>query len=207
MKLIIVGAGGHGREIASIVAAMPHAPELLGFLDDGLDPGAYSFGSVLGPSSQIPDAATHFVVGIGSPHVRETVALSLHASGLEAFTAVHPMASVGERVMLGDGCVLGAGTHLVCDVTIGNHTQLHANCVVSHDGVLGDYVVVTPRVALAGNVTIGDRAWLGVGCTLNMGVTVGADALVGAGAVVIRDVAPNDVVIGNPAKVLRQNRP
>lgn len=111
------------------------------------------------------------------------------------------------RVKIGPGAILCGFTQFTSDITIG--TGFHANIYsyVAHDCRIGDYVTFTPVVKCNGNVEIGDHAYIGTGAILKQGVPgqplrVGAGAVVGMGAVVTKDVAPGETVVGNPARLM-----
>ena len=197
--VVVVGVGGHGRELFDLARSCGLDP--IGYLDDAVPPGDHDFGLIVGTTAEPPDTAHSFIAGIGAPAIREQVVARLEALGLVACAPlVHPTAVIGDRVELSAGCAIGAGTVVTVDVEIGPHVHVHANGVVAHDCVLGDYATLTPRVALAGDVRIGPRSFIGVGATLNRGITVGADTIVGAGSVVIGDVEPGRTVVGVPAR-------
>ena len=176
----------------------------LGYLDDDFEAQGDGTGSVLGRFNEIPQEATHFLIGIGWPQAREAV-VPMVGSGLSPFVAVHPAATWEQLSTVGAGAVVGAGTVATTAVSIGSHTHIHANCVLAHDVTLGTFCTVTPGVSISGNVTIGDRVWLGVGSSVMQGVTIGDDVVVGAGAVVIDDVASGATVVGVPARPLNRS--
>lgn len=203
-RVVVVGCGGHGREIAALVSAMP-GTEFLGFVDDA-PPADWdaSAGAILGHSMSVAKhGATHAVVGVGSPEVREKLVAGLDFGDLEFLRAVHPSAQIGPRVSLGPGCVIGPGSVVTADARLHGHVHLHANCVVSHDCNLDQYTTLAPRVAIAGDVTIESGAFIGVGAAVNRGITIGTRAVVGAGAVVVADVERFTTVVGVPAKPMQ----
>lgn len=207
MKLAIIGAGGHGREIASIARSLHGERVSISFWDDGLSIGEYDFGRVEGRVDELrSDKASHFVIGIGDPATRAFISNENGFEGIEPARLVHPSAVIGDRCEIGAGSVVGPGSVITCDTTVGTHTHVHANVVISHNCRLENFIAVTPGVSLAGDVTIREMAWLGVGCTVNRGIEVGRSALVGAGAVVLSDVEAEDVVAGVPARSLNPER-
>ncbi len=113
---------------------------------------------------------------------------------------VHPLASVGSVVDLGDGTVLAAGARLTTDITVGVHCYVGPNATIGHDAVLGDYVTVLPGATVSGAVRLETGVLVGTGANLRQGVTVGEGATIGAGAVVVDDVAPGTTVVGVPAR-------
>lgn len=203
MQLAIIGAGGHGRELAAIARAQHGESIKITFWDDNFERGVHEFGEVSGRVDELSnDSASHLLIGIGDPATRAAMANRYEVSELEPMTAVHPSAQIGERCTIGAGSVVGPGSVVTCDASIGAHAHIHANVVISHDCVLEDFVVVTPGVSIAGDVTIRELSWIGVGSTINRGLEIGRAALVGAGAVVINDVDASDVVAGVPARSL-----
>ena len=207
MELAIIGAGGHGREIAAIARAEHGSDLSITYWDDAIAPGSYNFGTVGGRIDELSsENASHYLIGIGDPATRVSMSQRYEVSGLKPLTAIHPTAVIGERCNIGAGSVIGPSSTLTCDTDIGLHTHIHANVVISHDCFVDDFVVITPGVSIAGDVRVEKLAWIGVGATINRGVVIGRAALVGAGAVVIADVDPNDVVAGVPARSLDPQR-
>lgn len=111
-----------------------------------------------------------------------------------------------------------------------NHLEMGVNSFINYDCImlnnamvkLGDNVLVGPKVSFytamhpidakqreqwlvyAKPITVEDNVWIGGSATILGGVTIGKNAIVGAGAVVTKDVEPNTIVVGNPARVLRK---
>lgn len=204
--LVIVGAGGHGRETLDIVEAI-NAVEptwnFLGFIDEGPGiadrlerRGAAIIGA--GPA-EVPSGAA-YVIGIGSSDVRSRIDAEFSAQGVEAATLIHPAATVASDNRLGDGVLVAAGARVTTNVALGRHVHLNVNAVVSHDCVVGDFATLSPGVHLNGEVTVGERAFFGTGAIVTPQRTIGADAQVGAGAVVIHDVPASVTAVGVPAR-------
>lgn len=210
--LVIVGGGGHGREIATIVLDLNRVTptfELVGVLADGHwdEPLLDRLGvRRIGPVSDLAALEAEFVIGIGDGPARRRVDRLAAEAGRRAASLVHPTATVGRSVTVGPGFVAFPGARVTTDVTIGRHVHLNLNATVSHDCVVGDYVTLSPGAAVAGRVTLGVAATLGVHACVLPGVTVGADAMVGAGAVVRDDVPDGDVVVGVPARSISRRR-
>lgn len=199
--IVIVGCGGHGREIFGIITACGDRWRVLGFVDDA--PGETNLrrverlGSrVLGPVAALDDLDARYVIGIGDPRIRARIAVP----GRPAATLVHPAATVGLETTLGEGVVLFPGARVTTNVTLGRHVHLNQNATVGHDSVLEDFVQVNPLAAVSGDCRIGEAALIGTTAAVLQGLTVGARATVGAGACVVRDVAPATVVKGVPAR-------
>jgi sugar O-acyltransferase (sialic acid O-acetyltransferase NeuD family) len=205
--LVVVGAGGHGRELIDTLAALGRTDgrwRVLGVVDD--DPTANRerldrLGvAVLGPLSWLEEHPHPFAMGIGTSATRRIVARRLDAAGCPAPAVVHPGASVGSDSQLGDGVVVFERTVVTTNVTIGRHSHLNVGCAVQHDTVVGDYVQFSPGVYVNGDCTIGHDVFLGTGAIVTRGCRVGDGARIGAGAVVLADVPEGQTVVGVPAR-------
>lgn len=203
-QVIIVGAGGHGREVAHVLRARHSAGRaavtLIGFLDDAqvdpalLAPFAPRLGTVADGLARFPEAA--LIGGVADGRVRER----LVGGRTPGPPLVHPLADVGEDIALGAGSVICSHASLTTHITVGEHVHVSRGAAIGHDTVLEDYVSVMPLAAVSGNVHLGRGAFVGTGATIRQGVRVGAWAVVGMGAVVLEDVPPAMTVVGNPAR-------
>lgn len=208
--LVIVGAGGHARELLDIVDAInADAPtwNIIGLLADDVaapDLVARRGVEVIGPSHAIAQFSGDYAIGVGSPRARQRIDAQLREHNRHSVTLRHPTAIVASQVELGDGCVLAAQSILTTNIRVGRHVHLNIAASVSHDGVLGDYTTLAPGVRLAGNVTTHDGVDIGVGAVCRPGVTLGAWSVVGAGAAVVTDVPAETVFAGVPARELRR---
>lgn len=215
--IIVIGAGGFGREVADVIEAMntPHARtwDLLGVVDDA--PSAENLASLahrqlpyLGTIDEILTAPgrPRYVIGIGSPSARRRIAARFDAAGFVAATIVHPAASQGANIKLGAGCVVCAGVRLTTNICLGSHVHLNINSTVGHDSTVGDFVSVNPLASISGDCIIQDDAVVGVCASIINGLTVGRGAAVGGGACVVRSVEDHTTVVGVPAKPLTDRR-
>lgn len=206
--LVIVGAGGQGREMLDTVEALNRVERtwnFLGFLADD-ERSADLVGargvSILGPVSRLGQLDADYVIGIGDPAVRRTVDELATAAGRVPATLVHPSAQVGSEVTLGAGAYVAPTAVLTTNVAVGRHTIVNVGASLSHDVVVGDFATIGPGTRLAGNVRVGDDADLGVGVVARPGSTIGGATVVGAGAVVIGDLPAGIVAVGVPAAPL-----
>lgn len=206
--LVIVGAGGHAREMHQCVLAINRRQptwNFLGFVDDFATASDVAACPVLGPGSWLRGRDCSVLVAIGAPAVRRKVVRELLAEGVSEFaTIVHPSAQIGNSVRLGAGCMVGAGGILTADIEIGQHAIINTGAVVSHDCRVGDFCTIAPMSCLCGAVQLGEGAELGAGVTVVPGVSLGAWSMAGAGTTLVRDVAPNETVVGAPNRVIKK---
>lgn len=210
-EIVIVGAGGFGREVLTLLRGINAAEPrwtIVGFVDDRPElAGALVAGlPVLGPVDTIVSGgtATHFTLGVGSPVVKRNLAERLSASGLIAPTLIHPSVVCSESVRVAEGGILCAGCVLTSDIALSRFVTLHMGCTVGHDVVLHEFCTVAPGVNISGNVTIGSGTCVGTGSAIVQGYTIGEWSVIGAGAVVASDLPANCTAVGVPAKRIKQ---
>jgi sugar O-acyltransferase (sialic acid O-acetyltransferase NeuD family) len=207
--MIIVGAGGHGRETAFAHLQAAEPDSFLGFLDDHLRGTTPEGWPVLGALDAAPlHANARFHVAVNDPRARRTIVGRLTALGVSRWaTVVHPDVRLHGSVQLGEGCSILGGCQVTTNIRIGNHCILNRGSQLSHDCVLGDFCSLNPTACVAGNVSIADGCQLGSGCLVRQGHRIGAGAMIGMGAVVVKDVSSEGVLAGNPARLLRKGLP
>ena len=210
-QIIVCGAGGFGREIAWLVDSCSDSEahyEVVCFVDDG----AEQRGKVVNGIEVLewerarqrwPDARV--VVAIGTPQVRERVAARAEAAGVACATMIHPRVERSRWLEVGEGTVICAGNILTTNIRLGRHVQINLDCTIGHDVIMGDYATLAPGVHVSGCVHLGRRVYVGTGAVIINGdasipLVVGDDAVIGAGACVIRSVPPGTTVVGVPAK-------
>jgi len=203
--LIIVCAGGFGRETAAAVQADDRW-ELLGFADD--DPalrgrrvdGVPVLGSPEGAIGETPEAQVVVCQAGPSSGLRRAIVSRLQLPPARYATIVHPTAWLAGSAGIGPGTVVLAGVVATTTVEIGRHVAVMPGVVITHDDIVEDYATLAAGVRLGGGVRIGAGAYLGAGALLRDGVSVGAGAVVGMGAVVTRSVPPGETWYGTPAR-------
>lgn len=211
-QLVVVGAGGFGREVIDVVDAINAAAptlvwDLVGVVDDApsdanlerLEKRGTSYLGTVDLHLTEPSPA-HYVVGIGSPRVRRTIAERFDGAGRTAATLVHPAATTGFDVRIGGGTVICAGVRLTTNISVGRHVHLNPNVTVGHDSELLDFVSMNPASSASGDCVIEEGVLIGVGAVILNGLTVGTESTVGGGACVVKDVPSRATVKGVPAR-------
>lgn len=203
--LVIVCAGGFGRETAAAVQA-DNRWELLGFADD--DPalrgrrvdGVSVLGSPEEAIGEAPEAQVVVCQAGPASALRRALVSRLQLPPECYATIVHPTAWLADSVSIGPGSVVLAGVVATSSIKIGTHVAIMPGVVITHDDIVEDYATLAAGVRLGGGVRIGSGAYLGAGALVRDGITVGAGAVVGMGAVVTRSVPPGEIWFGIPAR-------
>lgn len=207
-SLVIVGAGGLGREVAALVETINRDTPtwaLTGFVDDD---DALRNDSVMGyPVRGTVDWLTrqmdlHFVIAVGDGALRERIAEQLGDCAVRPATLAHPATSVHRTTQVGAGSVLCRGVAPTVNLHIGPHAFLNLNCTVGHDSILKSFVTLHPGVHISGSVRLGKGVSMGTGAVVIPDTTIGANTTVGAGAVVTEDLPANCTAVGTPARPL-----
>lgn len=208
-RVVVIGAGGHGREIADVVVACGHAGaglEFQGFLDDdpALHGRTFCGAPVLGPLEWLKGRTddVQAVLGIGMPRVKRAVVARAAELGVKFRTLIHPSASLTPWVTIGEGAFIAAGCVLTNEIEIGAHAHINRCVTVGHDCRIGSFCHVAPGAVISGNVQLEEGTDIGANATVLQNLTVGAWAIVGAGAVVTRSLAAGVTAVGVPARPL-----
>jgi sugar O-acyltransferase (sialic acid O-acetyltransferase NeuD family) len=208
--LIILGTGGSAYDVLDIVGALNAASpawQPVGFLDDARPAGSQYLGlPILGglrEAGNIEDGFFVNVIGSDSSFRRRPEIVGATGLARERFaTLVHPQASVSPWAKLGQGVYVSYGVSIGGGVVVGDHVSFSPACVVGHDSVVEDFALIAPQAVISGFVRLGRSCYVGAGAMVRQRHRVGEGALVGLGAVVVKDVAARTTVVGNPARPL-----
>lgn len=203
--LAIIGAGGHGHVVADAAEASGNWSRIV-FFDDSKDrvirnPDWRILGSIDEFFSlQVCDAAV--IVAIGNNHLRKQILDRLVEAGYEIATVIHPSATVSRHAKICEGTAVMAMAVVNIGAVIGRGCIINTGSSVDHDCQLGDAVHVSPGARLAGNVAVGHESWIGIASCIREGIVIDRNAVVGAGAVVIKPVPADVTVVGNPGRLI-----
>jgi acetyltransferase EpsM len=205
-RIVILGAGGHGRVVLDILLqAGPH--QVLGFLDNNAEIHGRRIDGlpVLGAIDDLPAVAEQqgcdgVIIAIGDNGARRGLARRVEAAGIDLISAIHPSATLAHNAMVGRNVVVAAGVVVCAHCQIGNSVILNTGCIIDYQTMIGEGTHICPGVRIAGRVKIEPGVFVGIGATVIPKVTLGCEAIVGAGAVVIEDVPALATVVGVPAR-------
>lgn len=211
-KLVIIGAGGLGREVLWLARECNKVEkrwDILGFIDENekLHGQVLCDVQVLGGLTWLEENSTKdtmAVCGVGKPSIRKELAEKTRDIGLGFASLIHPSTCMSDYVEVGEGVVVTANNIITTQVTLGDHVFLNLNCTVGHDTVLEDYVNCAPGCNISGNVTLKMGVHIGTQVSILPGVTIGGWSRIGAGATVIDDIPEKSVAVGVPAKVIKK---
>ena len=200
-RLVIYGAGGHGRSLAALIHKAG-IYEIIGFLDDGVAAGGEVLGlPILGGNEKLTTLAqddirmaVNGVGGIGDLQSRLDVYSLLNKAGFHTPSVIHPAAFLEDSAILADGVQVFPFAYLGTQVRVGYGCIINTGAIVSHDCELASYVNLSPGATLAGGVTMGEAALIGMRATVNLNVRIGARARIGNGATVKADVPDGGMV-------------
>jgi sugar O-acyltransferase (sialic acid O-acetyltransferase NeuD family) len=206
-QVLIIGAGGWGREVLSQMQGDPdHGRKWVvkGFLDsrtqvlDGLGCDVAVLGD---PMTHVPAPDEAFVCAMGDPRARHQYAQPILSKDGK-FIPIRTGAYVSPRVHYGTGSFLCHRVQISPDVSIGDFANVHTQTVIGHDVRIGSYAQIGAMVFIGGGTQIGDFAIIHPHATILPGIEIGEGATVGAGAVVVKRVPAGATVFGNPARTI-----
>ena len=203
-KLIIVGAGGHGKVVADAAFAMQKWEKIC-FLDNHETScnGRLVIGEFSDLSSELKKDFADVVVAVGDNYMRAELLLKIKKLGFNLPVVVHPYSWISGFAEIEAGSFISAGVVINANAKVGFGSIINTSAVIEHDCIIDEYVHISPNVALAGKVVVGKNSWIGVGANVIEGMQIGKNVIIGAGSVVINNIIDNVVVVGVPAKIIK----
>lgn len=210
-KLAIYGAGGFGREVLTLINDINkicNKYDVLGFYDDGHSAGEVINGyKTLGGIDALNSVteSISIVLAVGSPSIKRSILEKIINPYVKFPTLIHPSVIIMDKnySTIDCGCIVCAGVIISVNTILKRFVALDWNCTVGHDTEIKDYCSFMPSVNVSGESTIGEGVYVGVGAKLINRLTVGDNTIIGAGAVVAKDLPANCTAVGVPAKVIK----
>ena len=210
--IAIFGAGGFGREVASLINRINDTNpswNIIGFFDDGVETGVRvcHYGYVLGGMTELNawETPLDVAIAIGNPKSLHGVVERITNSKVSFPNVIAPNFGVSDKVTfsIGEGNIIGSGCAVSVDVKIGNYNIFNADVIMGHDTQIGNYNVLMPDIRVSGEVSIGEENLIGVGSIILQQIKVGKNVHLGAGAVLMTKPKDGGTYIGNPAKLFK----
>jgi sugar O-acyltransferase (sialic acid O-acetyltransferase NeuD family) len=214
-RLCIIGAGGFAREVAWLVGDINRDTptyEFLGYVVSNLSALREhdSRDQVLGDFRWLEEnrsGVDALAMGIGAPAAKNGISAELESKfpHLQWPALVHPSARFDrDSTELGRGAIICAGVIGTVNVIFEPFAMVNLACTIGHEARIGRAAVLNPTVNISGGVVLEEEVLVGTGAQILQYVRVGARAIVGAGAVVNKEVMPGETVVGIPAKPLHK---
>ena len=211
-KIVIYGAGGCGREVASIIEVLNSISprySIVGFVDDtesfraGDTINGYSW---LGQKEWLLKHKDEFlcVCAIGTSHNRAVLQKELSQKGVQFETIIAYGTYIGPYSKIGNGCILYGGITISANCVVGDGVLLNQGCNIGHDSVIGDFTSIMPGTGISGGVKIGSEVSIGGHAFIIPGRKIGDNAVIAAGSVVFTNVKAGTTVLGNPARRIKE---
>jgi sugar O-acyltransferase (sialic acid O-acetyltransferase NeuD family) len=206
-ELVIVGAGGFGREVAWLVEEINQKIptwDIVGFVDDDKPVGhPINEYEIVGNTEWLMKQKMSVVIAIGNPALRRESIKKLSASKNLYPTLIHPSVILSNKVNIGEGTIICANSVLTVNINIGNYVIVNLSCTIGHDVEIEDFVTVFPNVSISGGVQIGECASVGTGASTIQYTKIHKNTIIGAGAVVATDIEKEGTYVGVPAMKIK----
>jgi sugar O-acyltransferase (sialic acid O-acetyltransferase NeuD family) len=204
--MLIAGAGGHAKEVLGIFSELNQDQDII-FFDDyptNTDISVFNKFTIVKTEQAVRNIFfdnNKFVIGVGSPKLRERIVIKLQNYGGQLCSIISPKANIGQYFNdLNNGLNILTNATITQNVTIGEGCLIHINVTIHHDCVIGKYCEISPSCNILGKVRIGDYCSIGAGAVILPDVEIGNNVIVGAGAVVTKNIGDNQTIKGIPAR-------
>lgn len=205
-KLILVGGGSYGREVADGIHQFDGYNtqwSFHGFVDNESQRFGIADMTIGLIKDYQPKDDELFVCTLPDPKIKREYTSLLESRGAEFTTLIHKLSTVSSRAVIGRGCIIGCFCGIAVDVRIGNHTSLNSHIGIGHDSILGDYCHLNAFTLVGGFSHLADGVTVHPHASILPRKRIGEGAVIGVGSVVIRSVKRLTTVFGNPAKIIK----
>jgi sugar O-acyltransferase (sialic acid O-acetyltransferase NeuD family) len=201
----ILGSGAQGR-VALEILRLQYQNYKWYFIDDEeanhkkIINGTEVIGGI---DKLLNEKKPHVHIAIGKPSSKEKILVNCSQFDLEYISAIHPTAVIAQSSKIGKGVMIGACSVVNSNAVIGDHALINTNAIIEHDTIVEDNSNISPCVCVGGRVHIKRNVFVGSGAKILARTIVGADSIIGMGAVVIRDVPEKTLAFGVPARNIK----
>lgn len=209
--IAIFGVGGFGREVLTLIQDINKVEptwNVVGSFDDGYDIGYETHGlKNLGGVKELNEWKTPLAVtiAIGTPRIKRAILNNINNPLIEYPTLIHPSVIIGDKdyVKIGKGCIICAYSVITCDVEIDDFVILNLACTLGHDTIVRKHCAFMPTCNISGECVIEEGVYCGTGVKIINQTSIGAETIVGAGAVVVKPLPAKCTAVGAPAKPIK----
>ena len=191
MKKVLIGNGGHAREVMAQMGI-----KLDRFVDD-----QYVDDDTL-PISKLNPTEHVVMIAVADSKDRFDIVQRL-PKGIKFFTFIHPTALIMDEVEIGEGSFIGAYSILTTNIKIGSHTILNRGNHIGHDCRIGSYFSAMPGAIVSGNVTIYDLVYMGNNSSIREKLSVHSLTTIGMNSAVVKNIEYPGIYVGCPAKIIK----
>jgi len=208
-EIVIVGAGGFGKEVLWTLQdcnKVSKKYEILGFVDDdnSLMGKIINNFPVLGDTNWLLSPNKNkieCVIALGDNKTRKKMVKKLEERYLKFPNIIHPSVKYSDFVNIGQGVIIQHGSIISTDVTIGNHVFINFNCTVGHDCKLNDFVTLSHGVNISGTNLIEEGVFIGAGSATDEKIKIGKWSIIGGGIILGKNVPENCMFFGPSGKM------
>jgi sugar O-acyltransferase (sialic acid O-acetyltransferase NeuD family) len=211
MNIAIYGAGGFGKEVLTLLKDLISSGvtwNFIGYFDDRDCSG--KLGSLyLGDYHSINNwkEPLALVFAMGWSHIRKKALAQIQNPMINYPYLISPKCIIGdhERIQIGQGSILMAGANLTTDIEVGEFVVININATIGHDSKLGNFTSIMPSVNISGGVLIEEEVFIGSGTTVLQSISIGSKSIIGAGAVLTKNLASGVTAVGVPARIIKHS--
>ena len=201
-KIVLIGYSGHAFVVCDILSLLNY--KVVGYCDIEMKEFNPFDSLYLGTEANyLLNEDENYIIGIGDNIIREKIAQRLNG---EMINAIHPGATISKSVLISSGVVVAANATINPLSQLGRGAIINTGAIVEHECKIGDFAHIAPGAVLTGNVHVGDRSFIGANSVIKQGVIIGNDVIVGAGSVILNDVPDGVTIVGNPGRIIKENK-
>ena len=203
--LLILGTGVHALEMVEIVERVNRAAatwNLIGLITADENQIGQSFNQTLVVGT--PGDLTRYPKAVLVPSWADLPRMGDLPLD-RVVSLIDPTSFVSRTAIIGRGCVIYPHCFVGLNARLDDFIFCMTGSIINHDDIIGCHTAIASGVQLAGSVTVESECYLGQACTIRQCLTIGRHSIIGMGAVVIKDVEPDSIMAGNPARKLKTN--